>query len=70
MPTTPRGRRTAVITPTSQGDVTVTLSRTHALALLNAADKGLKVIIAFEMIQNTSTTEAAIGELRAATERR
>jgi hypothetical protein len=50
-------------------DITITLTRTKALALLRAAETGLKVIKALELIQNPTTTQEAVIELLTATRR-
>jgi hypothetical protein len=51
-------------------DVQLTLSRTQAEALLAAADDGLKVILALEMVRATHKLEHAIEKLGAAISRR
>jgi hypothetical protein len=53
--------------PERQADVTLRLTRVEAKALLNAAETGLKVIEALNLVANPVTTEEAIRKLRAAT---
>jgi hypothetical protein len=53
--------------PDTKTDVTVKLNRVEALALLVAADHGLKAIEAFNLVKNTAAMEEAIRKLRAAT---
>ena len=54
--------------PTAKGDeIKVALTRVEALALLNAAETGLRVIEALGLVKNTGATEEAIRKLRSAT---
>ena len=48
-------------------DVTVKLTKVEALALLNAAETGLRVIEALGLVKATGTMEEAVRKLRAAT---
>ena len=48
-------------------DVTLKLTRVEALALLNAAETGVRVIEALGLVKNTATMEEAVRKLRAAT---
>ena len=44
----------------ANSDVTITLSRTEALALLKVTEVGLRVVEALSLIQNTTAAEKAI----------
>jgi hypothetical protein len=50
----------------ADNEVTLKLSRPEALALLNAAETGLRVIEALNLVKNVGLTEAAVRKLRAA----
>jgi hypothetical protein len=47
--------------------VTLKLTKPEALALLNAAETGMRVIQALNLVKNLGLTEAAVTKLRAAT---
>jgi hypothetical protein len=59
-------RKPTIVTDKCPSDVTPTFSRVEALALLVAAEHGLKVIEVFNLVKNTGTMEEAIRKLRAA----
>ena len=46
--------------------VTLKLTKPEALALLNAAETGLRVIEALNLVKNVGLTEVAVRKLRAA----
>jgi hypothetical protein len=46
--------------------VTLKLSKPEALALLNAAETGLRVIEALNLVKNVGLTEEAVRKLRSA----
>jgi len=46
--------------------VTLKLTKPEALALANAADTGLRVIEALNLVKNLGLTESAVNKLRAA----
>ena len=48
-------------------EVTLKLTKVEALALVSAAETGLRVIEALALVKNTATMEAAVRKLRAAT---
>jgi hypothetical protein len=48
-------------------DITITLTRTEALALVKLADVGLRVVEALSLVQSTVAAEKAIRKLEAAT---
>jgi hypothetical protein len=48
-------------------EVTVKLTKVEALALVNAAETGLRVIEALGLVKNTATMEEAVRKLRRAT---
>ncbi len=50
-----------------ESTVTLKLTKPEALALLNAAETGLRVIEALNLIKSTGLTEEAMRKLRAAT---
>jgi hypothetical protein len=50
-----------------KAEVAVKLTKVEALALVNAAETGLRVIEALGLVKNTATMEAAVRKLRAAT---
>lgn len=52
------------------GDITVTMKRTDALALLKVTDVGLRVVEALALIQNTTSAERAIAAITEAAERK
>ncbi len=47
-------------------EVPVTLSRVEAMALLNAAEVGVRVIEALRLVQRIGPTETSVNKLRAA----
>lgn len=48
----------------AEGTVTLKLTKPEALALLNAADTGLRVIEALNLVKNVGLTEATVRKLR------
>jgi hypothetical protein len=50
----------------ADNEVTLKLSKPEALALLNAAETGLRVIEALNLVKNVGLTEEAVRKLRAA----
>lgn len=45
-------------------DVTITLPRREAVALVVIAEHGLRAVEAFNLIKNTSAAERALNEMR------
>lgn len=54
----------------SNDDVTVTLTRTEALALARVADLGIRAAETFALIQKTATAAQALAKLNAAAAKR
>lgn len=52
--------------PDNEPTITLKLTKPEALALLNAADTGLRVIEALNLVKAIGLTEIAVRKLRAA----
>jgi len=54
----------------ADNEITVTMKRTEALALLKIADVGLRVVEALALIQSTASAERGIAAMNAALTRK
>jgi hypothetical protein len=60
-------RKPVIVSDVQGGEVVLSLTRVEAQVLLVAADRGLKVIEALDLLRNTATMEGAIRKHKAAT---